>query len=231
MGMTFLQQQNKLSRLLQDSNFGEDDMWPISDRKFEINRGEVQFARDSKALWGYTTGTVSSQAIDFPSDFLETNVLMLTVGSQDVLVSNEREIGLEDLNHYQDSGNYHYYVWVDSSGTRQIKFVDTSADGLVYKWWYYKKPTTDLSLDADESSHIDEYREASVYYAAAELLEQVGKTQMADRYRAKYNYFVTKANQETGSNYIDRTRAFPDMGEQHVYDTSIQGIGSGYGQY
>lgn len=219
--MTFLEQQNKLSRLLGDSNTDAESMWPLADRKFELNRGEVQFARDSKDLLGYATGTVSSQAISIPSDWVETHILIV----DDEQYTNDREIALSDYERYIDSGGDYYYYWVNSSGTRQLNFINTNQDSDTYKLYYYRKPTTSLNADTDESIHPDEYREAPVYYAAAELLDNIGKTQMADKYRAKYQFFVDKARMETEAHYINKLYARPDISDEYVFDKDIQGIG------
>ena len=77
MSYTFLDQQNKLSRLLGDANTSSDDAFPLDDRKKEINRGEVQFAKDTKMLMKKITGTVSNQEISLPSDWFETYVLVV----------------------------------------------------------------------------------------------------------------------------------------------------------
>lgn len=232
--MNFSEQQSKLSRLLGDSNQTDSDQWPTVDRKFEINRGEVQFARDSKSLLGYTTGVVASQAITVPSDWLETYALTITEGGNDKNVEARSEISIHDIGDYQDlSDEDYFYFWVDSSGNRQIKFVSSSSDGETYKLWYFRKPTTALDEDSDESVHPDEYREASVYYAASELLEQVGKTQLAERYRAKYQYFVDTAILDSKRNYVNTIRPFPELMDSSVHDVDVQGRGQQeyYGTY
>lgn len=226
--MTFLQQQSKLSRLLGDANVSSSDQWPSADRMVELNRGELQFARDSKSLLGYTTGTVASQAITVPSDWLETYVLTVTEGGLDIVLTSDREVSIQDWERYQNSGYHYYYYWVDSSGVRKLNFVDSATDGETYKLWYFRKPTTSLSADADESVHTDEYREASVYYAASELLEQVGKTENAAQYRLKYQYFVDKAKNETEMHYINKQYPRPDILGERVFDKDVQGIGTVY---
>jgi len=196
-------------------------MWPIADRKFELNRGELQFARDSNSLWKYATSTISGQAIDFPSDFVESYYLVVNC----VVVTNDYEVALADYERYADAGDYYYYVWVNASGTRQMIFLDSSVNTTTYKWWYFGKPTTDLSADGDESVFRDEYREASVYYAAAELLEQIGKTQLSDRYRSKFQFFVDKASDESKKHFINKEYARPDIALGHQFDKDVQGIG------
>lgn len=221
--MTFANQQSKLSRLLGDSNTDNDSMWPLDDRKFELNRGEKQFSRDSKSLTAYETGTVSGQVISIPTDWVETFVLTV----DDVVVSNDLEVSLTEFERYDNVGDKFVYFWRDAAGNREITFLSDSVNNLTYKLWYFKIPTTDLDSDSDESSHPDEYREASVYYAASELLEQVGKTQMSDRYRAKYQFFVDKASAESQKHYINKELPRPDVqAEGLMYDKDVQGIGT-----
>lgn len=226
MGMTFLQQQNKLSRILGDSNTTTDDQWPLADRKEELNRGEIQFARDTKALLGYATSTISSQAISLPSDWIETFKMSVTIGGSTVVVTDKNEISITDLERYLDSGGTYFYFWVNSSGTRQYIFVSSESDGETYKIWYYAKPSTTLNLDADESVFPDEYREASVYYAASELLEQIGKSDLASVSRSKYQFFVDKAREDYEKHYINTQPPVPDLSTGNVFDTNTQGIGS-----
>lgn len=222
MSMSFLNQQDKLSRLLGDSETDSESMWPLADRKFEINRGEVQFARDSKSLLGYATGTVASQTISVPSDWIETFILIV----DDEQYTNDREIALADWERFQDSGDDYFYYWVDSSGNKKLNFINANQNGDTYKLYYFRKPTTDLSADGDESIHADEYREASVYYAAAELLDNIGKTQMADKYRMKYQFFVDKAKAEAEAHYLNKLYARPDIQDAYKVDKDKQGIGT-----
>ena len=220
--MTFANQQSKLSRLLGDSNTDADSMWPLADRQFEINRGEKQFARDSKSLLGYETGTISGSTISVPSDWVETHVLVV----DDVVITNDLEISLTEYERYNDVQDKFFYYWVDASDNKEITFFSSTNSGLTYQWWYFQIPTTDLSSDSDESAHADEYREASVYYAASELLEQTGKTQLADRYRQKYEFFVNKAREATEKHYINKQYPRPDLqSETAIFDKDIQGVG------
>ncbi len=233
MNMTFLDQQNMLSRLLGDSNTSTDDMWPLADRKFELNRGEIELAREGKALLGYTTGTVSSQTISLPSDWLEIYALTVTEGGADKNIDNKFEISIKEIDLYDGTGDDFYYYWVDSSGTRQLSFVSSNSDNKTYKMWYFRRPTTVLDGDSDVSVHLDEYRKASVYYAASELLEQVGRTDMANRYLSKFLDISTKYRIETEKDYVNKQLAVPDIVDDYPYDADIQGRGqvNGCGPY
>ena len=48
MAYTFLDAQNKLSSLLGDSNTGTNNMYPLADRKAELNNAELDFAERGK---------------------------------------------------------------------------------------------------------------------------------------------------------------------------------------
>lgn len=219
--MTFSEQQSMLSRLLMDSNTSTDDMWPLADRKFEINRGEVQFAKDTKILQGYATGTVASQQISIPSDWIETHVLVV----DDEVFTNDREISLTEWERYVDSGGDYYYYWVDASNNRILNFINTSQDGDTYKLWYFRRPTTALSADDDTSVLPDEYREASVYFAAYRLLKQTGQTQLADIYYRDYLDLVSKGMLYARKLYMNKEKAMPDLGQDYNEEptTDIQG--------
>ena len=77
MSYAFSDQQSKLSSLLGDSNTDTDSMFPITQRKKEINRGEWQFAVDALDLKEYATSTVSSGQIALPSDWIQTHILIV----------------------------------------------------------------------------------------------------------------------------------------------------------
>ncbi len=76
MSYAFSDQQSKLSSLLGDSNTSTDDMFPLAQRKKEINRGELQFALDARDLKEYATGTVSGMQIAVPADWFENFCLI-----------------------------------------------------------------------------------------------------------------------------------------------------------
>lgn len=207
MSYTFLDQQNKLSRLLGDANTSSDDAFPLDDRKKEINRGEVQFAKDTKMLMKKITGTVSNQAISLPSDWFETYVLVVNNDN----FTNDREISLQEYERWVDSGLDKYYLAGDANGDDAINFINANQDGLAYILWYFYFPTTELSDDTDVSEFREIFREASVYYAAAELLDQIGKTQLSLKHRASYEALVQEGIVWANRRYINRQLARPDI--------------------
>lgn len=222
MSYTFLNQQNKLSSLLGDSNTTSDDMFPIAVRQKEINRGEWQLAVDAKDLFGYATGTVSSLTIAVPSDWVDTHVLIVN----NVVIDNDREIALQDWQRYYNWGGTdpYYYFWDSGSGTLNINLLGSNANGQTYKLFYFKKPTTELSADSDTSLHQEEFREASVYYAASELMRQIGKAQQAMEYRQVYESFVARADAWARKKYIKKEYARPDFGPFYDFNqTDTQG--------
>lgn len=221
MSYTFLNQQSKLSTLLADSNTGTDDAFPLANRKKELNRGELQFAKDSHILKEYATSTVSSGQIAVPSDWLETHTLI--VGNY--VIKNDREVSVQDWERYYNyGGNIPYYYFWEYSGTRYIKFFG-SVNGLTYYIYYFKKPTTELSDDTDVSLFPEEYREASVYYAAAELLQQLGKNQMSDRFRQRYYEIVKKAEMDAEKHFMTKEYPNPDVNIVGGMTNDVQGQG------
>jgi hypothetical protein len=225
MSYTFNDQLNKLSSLLGDPNTSSDDMWPLAIRKKEINRGELAFAKDSHLLKEYATGTVASMEISVPSDWLETYILII----DNYIITNDREISLADWERYYNwNGDIPYYYFWEFSGTRKIKLLgnSTNINGDTYYFYYFKKPTTELSDAADVSLFPEEYREASVYKAAAELLEQIAKTQLADRYRLAYQALVAQAIIEGEKHFIDKQYPRPDKGgDENSSSVDIEGKG------
>lgn len=223
MAFTFLDQQNKLSSLLGDDNSDTDSMFPLTQRKKELNRGEWQFSVDALNLKEYATGTIASSQLALPSDWIQTFVLVVN----NIVLTNDREVSLKDYERYatwNDSRPY-YYIW-EFSGTRYIKFFSTAADGQTYKLYYFKKPTTELSANTDVSLHPEEYREASVYYAATELMKQIGKAIQAEQFIAQYIYFVQRAKEKNEKSYIDKEYPRPDFGDIGVQRTTdVQGVG------
>lgn len=225
--MTFLEQQSKLSRILGDSNTTTDDQWPLADRQFELNRGEMRFAVDTKSLLRREDGTVTSKKIALPTGFLGVHILVVN----NITMTSENEMPLADYGRYINSGEDQYYFWVDSSSstTRAINFIATSTEGKAGILFYYGKPTSDLSADTDESPFEDEYREASVYYAASQLLPQAGKTELASYYKNEYENLVARATYETENKVKSVIKAVPDILRETVYDADIQGIGEQIG--
>lgn len=215
--MTFSEQQSMLSRLLGDSNTSTDDQWPLADRKFEINRGEVQFSKDTKMLMGYETSTVADQKISIPSDWLETFVLVVN----DYVFTNDREISLTEYERYVNSGGDYYYYWVDASNNKLLNFINTNQDDQTYKLWYFRRVSTALSGDDDLSVFPDEFREASVYYAAYRLLKQVGLTDLANDKYAEYLKLVEEGKVYAQKLYINKEKATPDMGYDYQEEPQI----------
>lgn len=221
MSYTFLDQQSKLSTLLGDSNTGTDDAFPLAVRKKEINRGELHFARNTKLLREKATGTVSGNQITVPSDWLET--VTLIVGSY--VLTKKNEIPIQDYERWSSyGGTVPIYYFSEESGTRYIKFLGT-ATGSTYSWYYVKRPTTELSSDSDVSLFPEEFREASVYYAAGELLQQQGKNEISDRYLTKYAGMVRDGRDYAEETYMTQTYANPDINVIGNNTTDYQGGG------
>lgn len=227
MSYTFLNAQEQLSILLQDSNTGTDDAWPLATRKKQLNRGEIQFAKDSKFLRNKATGTLdSTKKLTVPSDWLETKVLIVN----NCVINSNREIAIQDYDRYKDyAGSYPYYYMTMESGVRYFVFLG-AVDGVSYVMHYISKPSTELSSDSDTSSFPEEYREATVYYAAGQLMQQVGKSEYADRYFNMYQRMVRDAQMQAETMYMDRQYANPDM-NLVVTDQDTQGYGFDYGSY
>lgn len=210
MSYTFLDAQSKLSVLLQDSNSGSDDAWPIALRKKEINRGEMQFAKDTKCARNVqteATTAIASNKLALPADFLELVCLILN----GYVISKDSEIAVQEYEDYKNYGGDRPYFYVtEESGVRYFNFIGV-ADGVAYSLHYIKKPSTELSGDSDVSIFPEEFREASVYYAAAQLLQQVGKSEYADRYLAIYTRLVRDGQSYAESLFKTRQNATPEV--------------------
>lgn len=227
MSYTFGDQQNFLSTLLGDSNVSTDDQWPTAQRLTELNNGELQFARDAKNLREYATGTITNDQIAVPSDWLRTYLLIV----DDYVLNANREIAIQDWERYVNyAGSPPYYYFWEYSGTRYIKFIGT---GTTYEWYYFKRPTTALSATTDVSLHPEEYRKAPVYFAAAELLKQIGKHQEAKLMMQYYAEYVERASTDIGKTYIEKNLASPDFGDSDIpYSADRQGQGyNAYGSW
>lgn len=227
MSYTFGDQQNFLSTLLGDSNVSTDDQWPTAQRLTELNNGELQFARDAKNLREYATGTITNDQIAVPSDWLRTYLLIV----DDYVLNANREIAIQDWERYVNyAGSPPYYYFWEYSGTRYIKFIGT---GTTYEWYYFKRPTTALSATTDVSLHPEEYRKAPVYFAAAELLKQIGKHQEAQLMMQYYAEYVERASTDIGKTYIEKNLASPDFGDSDIpYSADRQGQGyNAYGSW
>lgn len=226
MSYTMVDSLNKLASLLGDSNTTNDDFWPLAIRKKELNRGELQLSVHAKDLLGYATGTVTStKTITVPSDWLETYVLKVN----GVVITNDREISLFDIERYANNGDTrpYYYFWADTAGTLNIYLLGNVED-LSYQWYYFKKPTAELSDNDDESLHQEEFRDGTAYYAASELLRQVGKNAQADEYRAVYEAMAQQADAWARRTYIRKESAQPDLGIGDQNTVDVQGQGTYY---
>lgn len=218
---TFVDSINKLSSLLGDSNDGSGDMFPLAIRKKELNRGEWQLAVDAKCLLGYQSGTIdSSKTITLPTDWIETYILIIN----DQVISNNREIDLADWYTYFNWGGIepYFYFWPDAAGTMNINILG-QVENLLYKLYYFKKPTSELSLITDISIHQEEFREIPAYYAASELKRQVGQNAIADEYRAIYEAGVIKARTWSERLYVRKNYATPDIGPVDTSSVDRQG--------
>lgn len=219
MSWTFGDSQDFLSQLLGDQNTSSDDMWPTNQRNRELNNGELQFARDAKNLREYATGTISGSQIEIPSDWIGTYNLII----DDKVITNAREISLFDWERYYNyTGTPPYYYYWEFSGTRYIKIIGS---GTTYKLYYWKKPTTALSNSTDVSIHPEEYRKAPVYFAAAELMKQIGKHQESSLFYQSYQEYVLRADTDIGKSYIRKEYATPDIGDGESAATDRQGQG------
>lgn len=228
MSFTFSDAQNKLSVLLQDSNTGTDDAWPLAIRKKELNRGELQFAKDTKLYRNVATGSLdATNKLAVPNDWLETTCLIVN----NYVLNRDREIAIQDYDRFKDyNGTYPIYYMTQESGTRYFVFLG-SVTSATYTLHYIARPTTELDLDASTSVFPEEFREASCYYAAAQLLQQVGKSEYADRYLAIYTRFVRDAQLMAETMYMSRQTANPDTNCISAGDVDIQGQGYDYGSY
>jgi hypothetical protein len=184
-----------------------------------LNRGELHFALDSKCLREYATGTIASQTISLPTDWLENFVLIVNNKKVDHL-----EVALQDYERYINSGDQHWYMW-EVAGVRTIKFLSTTADGLTYKLWYFKKPTTALAETTDTSVIPIEYREASVYWAAWQMMQQIGKADLANSYMSVYASLVNSAMTDTKNQYMSRVNPNVDIGVDPQPTVDVQGRG------
>lgn len=228
MSYSFGDQQNKLSSLIGDPNTTTSDMFPQAQRLKELNRGEWQFAVDARDLKEYATGTVSGSQISLPSDFVSMHVLIMSTTVSQIVLTNDREISLKDWERYYlyQSDRPWFYRW-DYSGTAYYKFLANSANvnGQTYYLYYFKKPTTELSSTTDTSLHREEFREASPFYAAAQLMQQIGKYTQAQQFMQEYQGYVERAKDTVMKEYIDVERAVPDFGIRTQILTDTQGHG------
>lgn len=226
MAFNFLDQQNKLSELLGDPNTTSSDMFPIAQRLKELNRGEMQFAVDAKDLHEYATGLVASNQVAVPSDYISMFVLIIVTTVSQVVINANDEISLKDWERYYlyQSNRPKFYVW-DFSGVKQINLLGMTQNGQTYKLYYFKKPTTELAANTDISLHREEFREASAFYAASQLMQQIGKYTQATQMREQYQMFVDRAYETQSREYIDADRSVPDFGVNPSVLTDVEGRG------
>lgn len=221
MSYTFLNQQEKLSVLLGDPNTGTDDAFPLAIRKKELNRGELHFARNTKLLREKASGTIVANSLALPSDWLET--VTLVVGNY--VLTKKNEIPIQDYERWLNyGGTIPLYYVSEESGTRYLKFLG-SGTGSTYSLYYIKRPTTELSDDSDVSLFPEEFREASVYYAAGELLQQQGKNDISDRYFGKYAGMVRDGQDYAEETYMTQSYPNPDINALGNNTTDFQGGG------
>jgi hypothetical protein len=226
MSYAFSDAQAKLSVLLQDSNTGTDDAWPLAIRKKELNRGELQFAKDTKIYRNKAAGTLdASNKLEVPADWLETVCLVVN----NYVLNSDREIAVKDYDRYRTyNGTYPFYYMTQESGTRYFVFLG-SVTGVAYVLHYIARPTTELSDNDDTSVLPEEYREAPVYYAAAQLLQQVGKSEYADRYLAIYTRLVRDGQEYAERTYMSKQYANPDTNAVDYGDSDVQGYSYDFG--
>lgn len=228
MAYTFNEQLDLLSSLVGDSNTDESSQWPLAQRKTEINMGEKQFAKDTKMLMENATSTIASMAITLPTGWLETFALYVTISGTKYKITNKREISPKDLERYADSGDSipYYYMWT-YAGVRTIKFLgsSTAINGATYDLYYFTYPTTDMSATTETSSFPEEYRQASVYKAASNLLLQVGQYTRAQQLLSMYDRLVIQGKREAGTWYSDYENPVPDFNFADDGSTDRQGGG------
>ncbi len=220
MSYTLGDQLDKLASLIGDPNDSADNMFPATQRTKEINRGELNLAIDAKDLIAYTTGTISGNSITLPSDYVDLYMIII---NEIITLQSFNEISLEDYNRYSIGGDPCWYLWTDASGNELMNIIGTSISGDTYKLFYFKKPTTELSALTDTSLHREEFREGSVYYAASQLMLQIGKSQQSDNFNLRYQAMVQKADAWARSRYIRKNSAMPDLGPSGINATDIQG--------
>jgi len=227
MAYTFLDQQNFLSSLLGDSNVDASSQWPTAQRQTELNHAEKQFARDTKILMETATGTASSKVITIPTGWIETFVMHVTVSSTLYKVTGDREISIKDLERWNTySGDFPYYWFWASSGTRQYTLVGSSnLSSAAYSLYYFEQPTTALSGDTDESLIPEEYRQAPVFKTASNLLLQTGQYSRSGALLQAYDRLMVQARDEARKWYLDYEAPRPDMNIADITPQDMQGQG------
>jgi len=221
--MDFAEQQALLSELLGDSNTSTDDAFPLARRKAALNRGDIHFCKDSHCIREYATGAIADLELDVPAGWLETFCLIIN----DEVIDGRREIDLHQWERYEKNGSTEpfYYMW-EYSGDKKMKFLTNSGvNGETYKLYYFRKQTTALSADADESIIPDEYREGPVYHAASWLLKQISKTELSAQCKMDYDRLVAEVTIKTEKEYLKENRPHPDLGTVPINGGYRQGDG------
>jgi len=221
MAITFGNQQTLLSVLLGDSNTDTSDAFPLATRKLFLNLGELQFCKDTKAMWAKATGTISGTQLAFPADLLEP--IALIVNNRDLWSSNQTSI-TENERYYSSASSTPSVYVTQESGTRYFNFYGSS-NGQGYTLHYVRKPTTDLSDDADLSIIEDQFRLAPVYWTASELLQQSGKNAISDKYAAKYNSYVRDGEKFAELLRLNLSFAKPDVNMVDSGERDVAGGG------
>ena len=210
--MNFNEQQAMLSELLGDSNTSTADMFPLARRKAALNRGDINFCKDTKCIKEYASGVVASNEISVPAGWLDTFCLII----DDDVIDSQRQIDLHQWERYEDhnSNDPFYYMW-EYSGTKKMEFLASSGvNGKTYELYYFRKQTTALDADGDESIIPDEYREAPVYWAASWLMKQIGKSEQSNDFKKDYYGLVAEATMKSEKEYLKENRPNPDLGPQ-----------------
>lgn len=219
---TFGDQQNLLSILLGDSGVTSDDMFPQTIRETMLNRGEIRFAMDARDLRGYATGSVASQAITLPTDWYQMHTLV--VNNQDI---TRFEIALQDYERYLYNTDARWYQW-EESGVQVLKLLSSVFDGYTYKLWYFRVPANALVNTTDTSEHKLQHREAPVYWAGAQFMTQIGKTDLAGQYLALYQQMVQQALEDIKEQFMDRPVPKVDTGDEQTNTSHVDVEGKGY---
>lgn len=228
MAYSFGDQLNFLSSLVGDSNTDTSSQWPLAQRKTEINHAEKQFAKDSMMLLENASSTISSMELAVPSGWFNTFAFYITVNTVKYRIDNDREVSPKDLERWNTySGDVPYYYFWGFSDTRKIKLLGNSSNinGSTYDLYYFKQPTTALDDTTDVSIIPEEYRQASVYKAASNLLLQIGQFQKSTELIQFYDRLVNQARTEVGRWYTDYDQPRPDFNIIQSVETDMQGQG------
>jgi len=145
------------------------------------------------------------------------------VNNRDLWSSNQTSI-TENERYYSSASSTPSVYVTQESGTRYFNFYGSS-NGQGYTLHYVRKPTTDLSDDADLSIIDEQFRPASVYWAASELLQQAGKNAISDKYAAKYNGYVRDGEKYAELLRLNLSFAQPDVNMVDSGERDVAGGG------